>query len=99
MNNIKKTVLGMLIAVLAFGISAYTTVKNGAIVRYYKTDMTYPAANNPSGYYYFSDNRCEVGGNLCSAKWNIGTNPLPADGDPLPLIGVSFQSSTSGHFE
>jgi hypothetical protein len=100
MNNIKKTVLGMLIAALAFGISAFTTVRNGTIVRYYKTDINYPAANDPGGYQYYSGDRCETGGNLCSAEWNIGTNPAPSDGDTLPT-GASFQegSAMPGHFE
>jgi hypothetical protein len=101
MNNIKKTVLGMLIAALAFGISAFTTVRNGAIVRYYKTDTGFPAANDPRGYEYYSGERCETGGNLCSAEWNIGTNPAPtSDGDTLPT-GASFQegSAMPGHFE
>jgi hypothetical protein len=103
MNNIKKTVLGMLIAALAFGVSAYTTIKNGAIVKYYKTDAeTYPNANDPRGYQYYSDDRCESGGNLCSARWDLGTNPPPMnEGATLPLIGVTFQTSSGigGHFE
>jgi hypothetical protein len=100
MNNIKKTVLGVLIAVLAFGISAFTTIKRGTVVRYYKTDMTHPAENDPRGYQYFSGNRCESEGNLCSALWDIGTT-TPSDGDPLPSTGVFFQtgSATTGHFE
>jgi hypothetical protein len=100
MNNIKKTVLGMVIAALAFGISAFTTVRNGAIVRYYKTNTVYPAANDPRGYKYYSGERCEPAGTLCSAEWDIGTNPTPSDGDTLPT-GASFQenSATPGHFE
>lgn len=100
MNNIKKTVLGMLIGLLAFGISAYTTKKNRTIIRFYKTDLSYPVANDPRGYKYFSDNRCESDGNLCSALWDVGSITIN-DGDPLPAMGVTFQtgSVTPGHFE
>lgn len=101
MNNIKKTVLGMVIAALAFGISAYTTVRNGTVLRYYKTDTEYPEVDDPRGYQYYSGDRCEAGGSLCSALWNLGTNTLPDEGDELPSSGVTLQPNSviSGHFE
>lgn len=102
MNNIKKAALGVLIAGLAFGFSAFTTIKRGTEVTYYKVDMTYPQPTDPRGYSYFSGDRCELDGNLCSAKWDIGTNVLPtADGTLLPTTGISFVtgSETTGHFE
>ncbi|WP_285057127.1 hypothetical protein [Pedobacter ginsengisoli] len=102
MNNIKKTVLGTLIGLLVFGISAYTTRKKNMVFRYYKTDISsYPSANDPQGYQYFSDDRCEGGGSLCSAQWDIGSNPAPGEGDFLPLTGVIFKSNSviAGHFE
>lgn len=102
MNNIKKTVLGVLIGLLAFGISAYTKQKTVTFVRYYKTNISvYPSMNDPRGYQYFSGDRCEGGGSLCSAEWDIGSNPLPGEGDPLPLNGVSLKqnSASAGHFE
>lgn len=102
MNNIKKAALGVLVAGLAFGFSAFTTIKRGSIVRYYKGSMTNTPPNDPAGYFYYSGDRCEFGGNVCSAKWNIGSNPLPTvDGTPLPPTGISFVegSVTTGHFE
>lgn len=102
MNNIKKAALGVLIAGFSFGFSAFTTIKKGLIVRYYKVDKTNPASNNPAGYLYYSGERCEPMGSLCSAQWDIGSNPLPTvDGTPLPTTGISFVagSVTTGHFE
>jgi hypothetical protein len=102
MNNIKNTVLGMLIGLLAFGISAYTKKKTVTFVRYYKTNISsYPSASDPRGYQYFSGDRCEEGGSLCSAEWDIGSNSMPNEGAALPLTGISFQSGsvTGGHFE
>jgi hypothetical protein len=102
MSNIKKAALGVLVAGLAFGFSAFTTIKQSLIVTYYKADKTYPASNNPAGYYYYSGERCEPGGNICSAKWDIGSNTLPTvDGTALPTTGISFVagSVTEGHFE
>lgn len=102
MDRIKKAALGVLLACLAFGFSAFTTLKKRAIVVYYKTNMTYPAANDPRGYNYYSGDRCENGGNLCSAQWNLGANPSPTtEGQVLPLTGVTFQTNSvvTGHFE
>lgn len=103
MNNIKKTALGALVAVLTIGFSAFTTIKKRATILYYKVDMTYPAANDPRGYEYHSGDRCESNGSVCSAVWNIGTYPTPTlDGTPLPTgVGVSYVSNSAeaGHFE
>ena len=101
MNRIKKAVFGVLVAGLAFFFSAFTTVKRQSILTYYKTDMTFINANDPRGYKYYSDDRCESEGNLCSANWNIGTNPTPSEGDALPALGVTFIANTitDGHFE
>lgn len=102
MNKFKKAAFGVLIAGLAFGFSAFTTVNKRGIVVYYKIDMTNPLPNNPNGYFYYSEDRCEAGGDVCTAQWNIGGNPIPTqDGDALPSTGVTFQpgSVRSGHFE
>lgn len=102
MDGIKKAALGVLLAGLAFGFSAFTTLKKRSIVVYYKTNMSYPVANDPRGYKYYLGDRCESTGDLCSAQWNLGTNPPPTiDGQALPLIGVTFQTSSviPGHFE
>jgi len=102
MNNIKKAALGVLIAGFAFGFSAFTTIKQSSIVRYYKVNNNYPELNNPAGYSYYSGDRCEPTGVVCSAKWNIGINTVPTvDGTPLPVTGVSIVagSATAGHFE
>ena len=101
MNRFKKATFGVLIAGLAFGFSAFTTIKKSTILIYYKTDMTYPNANDPRGYTYYEGDWCVTGGSLCSAQWDIGSNSYPSDGTPLPLTGVSFQTGTprSGHFE
>lgn len=102
MNRFKNAAFGVLIAGIAFGVSAFTTLKKRAILVYYKTDMSYPSANDPRGYKYYYDNRCAAGGSLCCAQWDIGTNPMPvADGQSLPITGVIFQtgSQVSGHFD
>lgn len=101
MNNLKKATFGVLVAGIAFGFSAFTTIKKSSIVRYYKTDLAYPAASNPNGYRYFSDDMCTPGTKLCSAEWDIGANPTPSDYDPLPIIGVTFQTGTTqaGNFQ
>lgn len=101
MNNVKKTGLGLLVASLAFGFSAFTTIKRGNVYRYYKTNLTYPAASNPNGYYYYSGEHCMSEGSLCSAEWNIGTRPAPSEGAALPASGSAFQTGTEieGHFE
>lgn len=101
MNNIKKAVFGVLVAGLAFGFSAFTIIKKRNIWVYYKVDLTYPDASDPRGYRYYSDDRCEAGGDLCSAQWDIGANLLPVDGDALPIAGVTFQTGFEygGHFE
>lgn len=101
MNNLKKATFGVLVAGIAFGFSAFTTIKKSSIVRYYKTDLAYPNASDPNGYKYFSGDMCSTGSGVCSAEWNIGSNSVPSDYDPLPLIGVTFQtgSVTSGRFE
>ena len=101
MNNVKKTALGLLFAALAFGTSAFTTTRKTTILRYYKTNpITYPAVTNPRGYTYYSDDMCSEGGDLCSALWNIGSHPMPLDGDPLPLASVFLISGSAeaGHY-
>lgn len=101
MNRFKKATFGVLVAGLAFGFSAFTTTKKTSTVRYYKTDMAFPNPTDPNGYRYFSGDMCTGTGNICSAIWNIGSNPFPSDYDALPTTGVTFQtgSVTSGHFE
>ena len=101
MNRFKKATFGVLIAGLAFGFSAFTTIKKSTILIYYKTDMTYPNANDPRGYTYYEGDWCVAGGSLCSAQWDIGSHSYPSDGTSLPLTGVTFQTGTpySGHFE
>ncbi len=100
MNNIKKAALGILVAGLAFGFSAFTTIKKSSIVTYYKVDTTYPTPSNPAGYYYYSGDRCEAAGEVCSAQWDIGNNPLPTiEGTPLPSTGIAFLFAIKGHFE
>lgn len=102
MNKTKKAAFGVLLAGLTFGFSAFTTLKKRVILVYYKTDMSYPSANDPRGYKYYSGDRCETGGTLCSAQWNLGSNPSPTgDGQSLPLMGVTFQtgSEVTGHFD
>ncbi|TKC65069.1 hypothetical protein FBD94_00460 [Pedobacter hiemivivus] len=102
MNKIKKAAFGVLIAGLAFGFSAFTTIKKRSVYHYYQVDNPYATPSSPVGYAYFSGDRCEPGGTVCSSQWDIGSNTPPAtDGVPLPLSGVTFQSSSviSGHFE
>ncbi|WP_316814318.1 hypothetical protein [Pedobacter heparinus] len=101
MNNIKKVAFGMLVAGLAFGFSAFTTVKKRNVMVYYKFDMTYPNANDPRGYRYYSGDMCAPGGNTCSAQWDIGTHQFPGDGDTLPTTGVIFQTGSvyPGHLD
>lgn len=101
MNKIKKAAFGILVAGLAFGFSAFTTVKKRSVVVYYKTNMAYPLANDPRGYTYFSGDMCAAGGNTCSAQWDIGTHLPPGNGDTLPPTGVTFQTGSvvSGHFD
>lgn len=99
MNNLKKTGLGLMVAALAFSFSAFTTVKKRTVLIYYKTNMSYPNANDPRGYQYYSGDMCAAGGDICSAIWDIGTHGTPVDGTPLPTTGVIYQQSSaqSGH--
>jgi hypothetical protein len=101
MNNIKKTGLGLMVAVLAFSFSAFTTVKKRTVLRYYKTNMMYPNATDPRGYQYYSGDMCASGGDICSAEWDIGTNFPPGDSDALPMSGITYQPSSvlNGHFD
>jgi hypothetical protein len=101
MNKLKKTALGAIVAGLAFGLSAFSTFKTSTVFTYYKTNLSYPAANDPIGYVYHSGDRCEPTGELCSAQWDIGSNPVPAEGSPLPATGITFQSGSAidGHFD
>lgn len=101
MNRLKKATFGVLVAGLAFGFSAFTTIKKRTVLIYYKTDFTYGNANDPRGYTYYEGDMCVTGGSLCSAQWDIGTNGYPSDGSSLPLTGVTFQTGTAygGHFE
>jgi hypothetical protein len=101
MNRIKKAVFGVLVAGLAFGFSAFKTVKRQNILTYYKTDMNYPGISDRRGYNYYSGDRCESDGAICSAQWDIGTNAAPSEGDALPTIGIGFITGTTvtGHFE
>lgn len=102
MNKIKKAAFGVLIAGLAFGFSAFTTIKKRNVYYYYQVANSYGTPSNPNGYAYYSGDRCEPTGNVCSSQWDIGTNTPPtADGAVLPLTGVTFQSGSviSGHFE
>lgn len=101
MNKIKKAAFGILVAGLAFGFSAFTTIKKRNVLIYYKTNMAYPNANDPRGYEYYSGDMCAAGGSTCSAQWDIGTHQAPADGEALPSTGVTFQTGSvnSGHFD
>lgn len=94
--------MALLVAVIAMGSSAFTTFKRGGVFRYYKVVKTYPLATDPRGYQYFSADRCEPVGNVCSAEWDIGFNSMPiADGTPLSSGGVIFVTGSliQGHFE
>lgn len=94
MNKIKKVAFGVLVAGLAFGFSAFKAMKTTTVFVYYKTDTDF-AANDHRGYKYYSGDRCEPIGTICSAQWDIGTNPVPElDGEPLPSTGVTFQSGS-----
>lgn len=102
MNKLKKTVFGLVIAGLAFGFSAFKTYNSRNILTYYRLDPVYLDPADPSGYYYFSGDRCEPGGTVCSAKWDIGINLPPAETEALPFTGVIFQPGTvvlNAHFE
>ncbi|WP_448103902.1 hypothetical protein [Pedobacter panaciterrae] len=102
MNNIKKAALGVLIAGFSFGFSAFTTIKRTNKVLYYKTDITFPLPSDPRGYRYYSGDRCEPMGSLCSAQWDIGLNTHPTlDGTLLPVSGMTYVSGSmvTGHFE
>ena len=62
----------------------------------------YPNPADPRGYAHFNTDRCEAGGNVCTAQWDIGPNYVPSmDGEPLPLSGVTFipGSVVTGHWE
>ncbi|MFA4869270.1 MAG: hypothetical protein WC623_13780 [Pedobacter sp.] len=100
MNKLKKTALGAIVAGLAFGLSAFSTLKTSTVFTYYKTDLSYPAADY-RGYVYYSGDRCESGGEVCSAQWDIGLNIPPTNGALLPATGVTFQTGTviDGHFD
>lgn len=95
MNNIKKAAFGLLVAGLAFGFSAFTTVKKRNVLVYYKTDMTYPSPNDPRGYQYYSEDKCAGGSGICSSQWDIGTHQAPGDGDSLPTTGVTYQTGST----
>lgn len=100
MNRIKKAVFGVLVAGLAFGFSAFKTVKRQNILTYYKTDVNYPVASDYNGYSYFSGDRCESSGNLCSADWDIGSSTTPSEGSKLPATAIIVPGTiTTGHFE
>ncbi len=101
MNKLKKTALGVVVAGLAFGFSAFSTMKNSKVLVYYKVDYSYAAADDPRGYAYYSGDRCEPGGNVCTAQWDIGFHFMPNEGDWLPSTGVYFQTGSvlDGHFE
>ncbi|MNJ87607.1 hypothetical protein D3C87_51300 [compost metagenome] len=102
MNKIKKAAFGVLVAGLAFGFSAFTTIKKSSIYSYYQVTNPYAIPSSPVGYAYYSGDRCEEGGTVCAARWDIGTNAPPtADGQALPSTGVTFQTNSviSGHFE
>ncbi len=101
MNKLKKTALGVVVAGLAFGLSAFSTLKTSTVFTYYKEDLTNPAANDHRGYVYYSTDRCEFGAGLCSAQWDIGSNTPPTNGAALPATGVTFQtgSEIEGHFD
>ncbi|RZK75458.1 MAG: hypothetical protein EOO92_16175 [Pedobacter sp.] len=100
MNNTKKTVLGLLLAIITFGFSAFTSTKKTNIHRYYKTSLAFPSPTNTDGYTYYEDDLCSPNGDLCSAEWDITGFPAPSDGDPLPLVGVTFvpNSISAGHY-
>ncbi len=102
MNNLKKTAFALGLGVLSFGFSAFKTKEKRSTLTYYKTNWTHPSPSDPRGYEYYSGDHCETIGDVCSAQWNIGTNPIPSvDGTPLPLTGVTFitNSTIPGHFE
>lgn len=100
MKTIKKATFGALLALLTFGFSAFTTISRSNEFTYYKTN-TSSLATDPNGYQYFSEDRCELSGSVCSAIWNIGSNPAPTEGAYLPATGVTLITSsiTPGHFE
>jgi hypothetical protein len=99
MEKLTKTGLGLLVAAIAIGLSAFKSINRAGTYRYYKTTDT--EADDPAGYIYYSDDRCEAGGDVCSARWNIGTLDAPTDGSALPISGVEFEpgSVLAGHFE
>ena len=102
MKNIKKMGFALLLGLFAFGFSAFKSKQPKTVYFYYKVDpINYPNANDPLGYKYYDEDRCESGGALCIAQWDIATHPIPKNGDSLPVIGVTLQANTAvaGHFE
>lgn len=101
MKNIKKMAFALVLGLFAFGFSAFKSKEKQSIFLYYKVDMTYPAANNPNGYKYYDEDRCEPTGTLCTARWDIGSHAAPTNGVSLPLTGVTFQTNSValGSFE
>jgi len=98
MNNIKKTGLGLLVAVLAFGFSAFTNKRTPGVYRFYKTNTTFATPSDYRGYQYFTNDHCESGGSLCSALWYTGSSMPPSEGASLSSLD-SFQGEIiAGHF-
>jgi hypothetical protein len=102
MKNFKQIALGLMVGAMAIGFSAFTNAKRDVkIITYYKTIPTTPASD-PTSYKFYNGDRCLPSGVLCTAQWDIGSNPTPTvDGTALPASGVTFQvgTETDGHFQ
>ncbi|WP_276088890.1 hypothetical protein [Pedobacter sp. JY14-1] len=100
MNNIKKTGLGLLVAALAFGFSAFTNKRTTSTYRFYKKNLAaYPNASDYRGYVYYSGDYCESGGSLCSALWSIDDSVNLLEGTPLPSLSTFQDGVATGHAE
>ena len=101
MKNIKKMGFALVLGLFAFGFSAFKSKQPKTVYWYYKVDpLSYPNANDPRGYKYYDEDRCEAAGSICSAQWDIGSHPTPTNGVSLPLTGVIFNSTViTGRFE
>lgn len=97
MNNIKKTGLGLLVAALAFGFSAFTNRKATNKYRYYRTNLSFPA-NDYRGYTYYAGDHCAPSGDFCSAMWDVGST-VPAEGSTPPSGGSYEGGIAEGHFD
>ena len=111
MKNFKQIALGLLVAALATGFSAFTNASHSSIkmVKNAKGQLSVSASyfrqpgfastspdNDPSHYVFSASGNCDANSNICKSTWITDNAPVNK-GDSPAALGNPERVSDSGN--